>query len=409
MSAIQRGDQRFTKNDEPHGIYRSLISPQAGPVGGAGFGRRRDLPRRWPEVHRRHQLFRPHHDGPAVSVAAGVITYYTDQGDLSPILPNAAANSFVASAFSQWSSVATAALAITSGGQLAEDVNGTNVILNSDGTISMPADIQPTATGTPIGIVYDYDGTVTDALIGAGAGNSSQCFSNAAFGGNDNYGTFASYQHALIVINGQCAQQSSQLTDVEYRLVRVIGSVLGLGWSQVNPNVLTRTPAPTSDDFAGFPVMHSTDPLNCVPITVCYPNPYQFAMDDDRRHLPALSCHGTESVELPRQAGVFRRHGAYLRLGVVHRPSRKSHAGHAGSECGGALDRSDDWLAVAQVCRRVGVRFSIHRQRRQSHHRLRRRRWDIPLPNGGRATKPWKAFSTSPACSCRTAAARNIS
>src|ERR1019366_6557969 len=137
-----------------------------------------------------------------------------------------------------------------------------------------------TTTGQPIGIVYDYDGSVTDALIGTGAGRAGQCYSNAVFGGNDNYGSFATYQHALIVINGQCAQQSSQLTDVEYRLVRVIGSVLGLGWSQVNPNVQTRTPPPTSDDFAGFPVMHSTDPLNCTPITLCYPNPYQLAMDD---------------------------------------------------------------------------------------------------------------------------------
>ncbi len=211
----------------------------------------------------------------------GLITYYTDQGDLSPILPNATANSFVASSFSQWSAVPTAALTMTSGGQLAEDVNGSNVIRNADGTISMPADIQSTATGTPIGIVYDYDGTVTDALIGAGAGGSSQCFSNAVYGGNDNYGSFATYQHALIVINGQCAQQSSQLNDVEYRLVRVIGSVLGLGWSQVNPNVITRSPAPTPDDVAGFPVMHAVDPLNCVPITVCYANPpYQLAMDD---------------------------------------------------------------------------------------------------------------------------------
>ena len=210
----------------------------------------------------------------------GAITYYTDQGDLSPLLPNASANSFVAGAFGQWTAVQTAALNVTSGGSLAEDVNGTNVTLNSDGSISMPADIQPTATGTPIGIVYDYDGSVTDALIGTGAGGAGQCYSNAVFGGNDNYGSFATYQHALIVINGQCAQQSSQLTDVEYRLVRVIGSVLGLGWSQVNPNVQTRTPPPTSDDFAGFPVMHSTDPLNCTPITLCYPNPYQLAMDD---------------------------------------------------------------------------------------------------------------------------------
>jgi hypothetical protein len=210
----------------------------------------------------------------------GLITYYTDQGSLSPILPNASANSFVASAFSVWTSVPTAAITATSGGQLAEDVNGTNVILNADGTITMPADIQPTATGTPVGVVYDYDGSVTDALIGSGAGDPSQCFFNAVYGGDDNYGTSATYQHALIVINGQCALQSSQLTDVEYRLVRVIGGVLGVGWSQVNPNVVSGTPPATLSDYAGFPVMHETDPLICVPITICYARPYQLAMDD---------------------------------------------------------------------------------------------------------------------------------
>ncbi len=210
----------------------------------------------------------------------GVITYYTDQGDLSPILPNASANSFVAGAFSQWTSVPTAAVTATSGGQLAENVSGSNVYVNPNGTITMPADIQPSATGTPVGVVYDYDGSVTDALVGAGAGDSSQCFYNAVFGGDDNFGPPATYQHALIVINGQCALYSSQLVDVEYRLVRVIGNVLGLGWSQVNPNVLTGDPAPTSADYAGFPVMHYSDPVSCVPITTCYPNPYQLAPDD---------------------------------------------------------------------------------------------------------------------------------
>ncbi len=81
-------------------------------------------------------------------------------------------------------------------------------------------------------------------------------------------------------MNGQCAQQSSQLTDVEYRLVRVIGSILGLGWSQVNVNVQAGSPSPTSNDYAGFPVMHATDSWYCVPITACYPNPYQLSMDD---------------------------------------------------------------------------------------------------------------------------------
>ena len=224
--------------------------------------------------------FDPTVAGHPLTWPAGAITYFTDQGDLSPILPNASANSFVAGVFNQWTSVTTAALSATSGGQLAENVSGSNVIRNADGTISMPPDIQPTATGTPIGVVYDSDGSVTDALLGAGAGGSSQCFWNAVIGGPDNYGSLATYQHALVVINGQCAQQSSQLTDVQYRLVRVIGGILGLGWSQLNLNVETGSPHPTADDYAGFPVMHFTDPWNCVPITLCYSNPYQFSTDD---------------------------------------------------------------------------------------------------------------------------------
>ena len=218
--------------------------------------------------------------GQALVWPQGLITYSTDQGDLSPLLSNASANAFVADAFSQWTSVPTAALAATNGGSLAEDVNGTNVTVNSDGTISIPADIQPTAAANPIGIVYDYDGAVTNALLGAGAGDPSQCFFNAAFGGNDSYGPLATYQHGLLVINGQCAQQSAQLVDVEYRLVRVLGGVLGIGWSQLNANVFTGTPAPIPDDYAGFPVMHYLDPTFCAPITKCLANPYQPAMDD---------------------------------------------------------------------------------------------------------------------------------
>jgi hypothetical protein len=218
--------------------------------------------------------------GQPLTWSLGQVNYYTDQGDLSPILPNAAANAFVASAFAQWTSVSTAALTVTSAGQLAEDVNGTNIVADSYGTITAPADITSSATQTPVGIVYDYDGTVTDALLGAGAGDPSQCFWNAVYGGTDNYSTGANFAHALVVINGQCALQSSQLADVEYRLVRVLGNVLGLGWSQMNLNVITRNPPPTPDDYAGFPVMHSIDQLSCVPITVCYANPYQLAPDD---------------------------------------------------------------------------------------------------------------------------------
>jgi IPT/TIG domain len=231
--------------------------------------------------------------GQPITWSQGLVNYYTDQGDLSPILPNAAANAFVASAFLQWSSVSTAAITVTAAGQLAEDVNGSNIAVNSNGTVTAPADITPAATQDPVGIVYDYDGTVTDALLGAGAGATSQCFWNAVYGGVDNFSASANFLHALVVINGQCALQSAQLTDVEYRLVRVLGSVLGLGWSQLNLNVSTGNPHPTADDYAGFPVMHYMDSINCVPITVCYPNPYQLAPDDiaalTRLYPPAAS------------------------------------------------------------------------------------------------------------------------
>ena len=218
--------------------------------------------------------------GQPVTWSLGQVNYYTDQGDLSPILPNAAANSFVASAFSQWTSIPGAALVATNAGRLAEDVNGNNISVDGNGAVTAPPDITSSATQTPVGIVYDYDGTVTDALLGAGAGNPSQCFSDAVYGGADNFSTGANFLHALVIINGQCALQSSQLVDVEYRLVRVIGSVLGLGWSQNNLNVITGNPPATADDYAGFPVMHELDQLGCVPITACYPNPYQLAADD---------------------------------------------------------------------------------------------------------------------------------
>ncbi len=218
--------------------------------------------------------------GQPLTWSLGQVNYYTDRGALSPILPNNSANVLVADAFAQWTSSSTAGLAVTGAGELAEDVNGSNIAVDSAGTVTSPADITPSATQTPVGIVYDFDGTVTDGLLGAGAGATSQCFWNAVYGGVDNFAVTANFSHALVVINGQCALQSSQLADVEYRLVRVLGGVLGLGWSQMNLNVITLSPPPTPADYAGFPVMHYLDPLSCVPITVCYANPYKLAADD---------------------------------------------------------------------------------------------------------------------------------
>jgi IPT/TIG domain len=223
--------------------------------------------------------FDPGSKGMPLTWAQGDIHYYTDQGDLSPILPGPSADAMVADAFSQWTSIVTAAVSATRAGQLAEDVSGANVIV-SGGVITMPADILPGAVNTPVGIVYDIDGSVTDALLGQGAGGSGLCFTNAVFGGIDNVSTVANYLHALVIINGNCAQTSAQVPDVEYRLVRTLGQILGLDWSQANVNVLSRNPVPTSADYSGFSIMHAVDPINCVPIALCYSNPYQPKMDD---------------------------------------------------------------------------------------------------------------------------------
>jgi hypothetical protein len=80
--------------------------------------------------------------GTPLTWAGGQISYYTDQGDLSPLLHQLDANSFVAGAFSLWTAVPTAALSAARAGQLDEDVSGANVT-RSGAVLSMPADIQP--------------------------------------------------------------------------------------------------------------------------------------------------------------------------------------------------------------------------------------------------------------------------
>jgi hypothetical protein len=224
--------------------------------------------------------YAPGVEGHPLIWANGSVQYFTDQGDLSPILPSAQADVFVAAAFIPWTSISSVALTASQGGHLGEDVNGGNIAAAVNGTITAPADVTSEATGAPVGIIYDYDGTVTDALLGQGAGELADCFTNAVYGGPDNFTTGGNIVHAFVVINGVCAATSAQLPDVQYRLIRVLGRILGLGWSQANVNVLTRKPPPIDADFAGFSLMHSTDPISCVPISLCYPSAAVPKMDD---------------------------------------------------------------------------------------------------------------------------------
>jgi hypothetical protein len=174
-------------------ICSSLASRAGGPAFIAGSG------------------YNPGVEGQALIWANSSVQYFTDQGNLSPILTGPQADAFVATAFSAWTAIPGVALTASPGGHLAEDVNGNNIQTNSDGVVTAPVDITSSATGIPVGIVYDSDGTVTDAILGEGAGAVEDCFINAVYGGPDNFSPAGNIAHALVVINGVCAATTAQL------------------------------------------------------------------------------------------------------------------------------------------------------------------------------------------------------
>ncbi len=316
--------------------------------------------------------------GQSLVWAGGKIPYYTDRGDLSAQLPAASADAFVADAFSRWTSVSTAALAATQTGQLSEDVNAANVTGYPDGTYTIPADIQPTATDKPIAIVYDADGAVTNALLGQGAGDSAYCFSNSVFGGTDAYSTDGHLAHALVVINGVCAATASSLPDLKYRLVRSLGRVLGLDWSQLNNNVVTRHPVPTTDDYAGFPLMHNFDPPGCTPISRCLSDPDSLKMDDRAAISRLYPVTPSNLAEFPGKQSARLNHGAHSRFGLLFRFGGKSDSTDDGRECRRAAHRHTR-PAIGTLRGFFSLRICVRRRRgkhRQRLHQRCRQRYD---------------------------------
>src|SRR4030088_1025738 len=90
--------------------------------------------------------YAPGVEGHPLIWANGAMQYFTDQGDLSPLIPNAQADVFVAAAFSTWTSIPSVAVTASQGGHLAEDVNGSNIAADASGAITAPADITSAAT-----------------------------------------------------------------------------------------------------------------------------------------------------------------------------------------------------------------------------------------------------------------------
>ncbi len=216
--------------------------------------------------------------GQPIVWANGQITYFTDLGNLSSNVNQAQANDMVATAAAVWSSVPTAAVSIQAGGDLAEDVNGTNVTAGANG-VTMPADIQSTATGTPVAVVYDADGSVIDALYGAGASSPLVCQEDGVIVSVDNFAVTGNIVHALMLVNGLCATTTDQITNLQYELIRGFGRVLGLDWSQTNEEMFD-TGQFSTGGVAGWPVMHPIERLCNGGSGECFSNPTQLRNDD---------------------------------------------------------------------------------------------------------------------------------
>jgi len=253
--------------------------------------------------------FDPGVAGTPLAWRGGAIAYYTDQGDLSPVLPHDSADAFVADAFSRWTAITTAAVSAARAGQLDENVSGVNVTADPvTFAITVPADLLPAAAATkPLAIVYDADGAVTDVLLGQGAGGADLCSTNAVYGAPDHTTSDGHYDHALLVINGNCARTSADLPWLKYQLVRGLGRIFGLGWTDVNDNVVTRVPTPSSDDYLGYPVMAAQVP-GCLSAG-CVPNSDQ-PRTDDRAALSRLyPVSVSDASKIPTAANRARIYG----------------------------------------------------------------------------------------------------
>ncbi len=208
------------------------------------------------------------------------LTYFTDPGDLSSSVSNSAANALVAAAAAAWN-VPVANITLSSGGSLAEHVSGQNTYLGANGVV-FPSDVMASnSSAIPVAIIYDTDGSVTDTLLGAGASQPSSCRQNAVTESVDGFDPAGYITHAIVILNGLCtATAPGAQLEMQYKLERVFGRILGLAWSQTNDNVFTGNPTPTYNQALNWPIMHPIDIL-CGPYAYqCLPNPFQLRPDD---------------------------------------------------------------------------------------------------------------------------------
>ncbi|MDE3148919.1 MAG: hypothetical protein KGL37_05565 [Acidobacteriota bacterium] len=176
--------------------------------------------------------FNPAVLGQPVHWAGGQVSYYVDQGPLNVSVTNQQATAMVDAAAALWSAVSTAGVTLTDKGSLNEDVNGSDIVAATGGSlIAQPADVTPSATNYPLGVIYDADGSVIDTLFGTGASQPDSCQNNGVMVWTDNINPDATIAHGIIVLNGRCATNSNLLEMMSYELERPSGA----SWDWIIP------------------------------------------------------------------------------------------------------------------------------------------------------------------------------
>ncbi|MGI4853173.1 MAG: IPT/TIG domain-containing protein [Janthinobacterium lividum] len=208
------------------------------------------------------------------------VQYFVDSGPLSASVNNAAATALVDAAAAVWT-VNGIPFSLRNGGMLNEDVDGSNVYLGANGPV-WPTDVQSSNyTAVQIAVVFDADGSITDTLLGSGASAPGNCRTAAVTESVDLFIAPGKIAHAIVVLNGRCTGSApEQQLQLRYQLMRVFGRVIGIGWSQLNDNVFTGTPAPQYADQMHWPIMHPIDILCGLYSYQCLPQPFTLRDDD---------------------------------------------------------------------------------------------------------------------------------
>ncbi|MGA2050557.1 MAG: IPT/TIG domain-containing protein [Terracidiphilus sp.] len=221
-------------------------------------------------------FFNPAVLGQPIHWPGGKVNYYVDQGPLNASVSNQQATAMVDAAAALWSAVPTAAVNLTDMGPLNEDVNGNNIAA-VNWQITAPIDVTSLATTYPLGVIYDADGSVTDAIFGTGASDPTSCQNNGVWTWLDNINADATVAHGIILLNGLCATNPALIEMMNYELERAFGRVLGLDYAQVNPTgLIDELPG----GLNGWPVMQPLSGVCSQTGGECIPNFTVLRFDD---------------------------------------------------------------------------------------------------------------------------------